>query len=153
MWQITTQTDAGPQTHDARVLVNATGSRVSDILRDVTPTPTTTGILLGRGSCNVTRKLYDHDRCYFFQRSDGRIISAIPDKQDFSLIGTTDPDPTANPGTARRTDAKRNTLCAFASQYGAKPVPPSMWSGPNPGCVRSRVTGRFSPLPPPATIR
>ncbi|WP_189654965.1 hypothetical protein [Paracoccus mutanolyticus] len=34
-------------------------------------------------------RLYDHDRCYFFQGSDGRIIFAIPYEQDFTLIGTT----------------------------------------------------------------
>ncbi|AWX93941.1 hypothetical protein DPM13_15775 [Paracoccus mutanolyticus] len=33
-----------------------------------------------------------HDRCYFFQGSDGRIIFAIPYEQDFTLIGTTDVD-------------------------------------------------------------
>ena len=43
-----------------------------------------------RGSHIVTRKLYDHDKCYFFQGTDGRIIFTIPYETDFTLIGTTD---------------------------------------------------------------
>jgi glycerol-3-phosphate dehydrogenase len=43
-----------------------------------------------RGSHIVTRKLFDHDRCYFFQGRDGRIIFAIPYEGDFTLIGTTE---------------------------------------------------------------
>ncbi len=122
LWQITTQSAQGTQTHTARALINATGPWVSDILADVTHTPTSAGIRLVRGSHIVTRKLYDHDRCYFFQGSDGRIIFAIPYEQDFTLIGTTDQDHTTDPSDARCTDAERNYLCAFASQYFARPV-------------------------------
>jgi len=43
-----------------------------------------------RGSHIVTRRLFDHDKCYFFQGSDGRIMFAIPYETDFTLIGTTD---------------------------------------------------------------
>jgi glycerol-3-phosphate dehydrogenase len=70
----------------------------------------------------VTRKLYDHDRCYFFQGSDGRIIFAIPYEQDFTLIGTTDKDHKGAPADAVCTDEERDHLLAFASQYFAKPV-------------------------------
>jgi glycerol-3-phosphate dehydrogenase len=49
-----------------------------------------TKVRLVRGSHIVTRKLYDHDKCYFFQGTDGRIIFAIPYETDFTLIGTTD---------------------------------------------------------------
>ncbi|MCX7669304.1 MAG: glycerol-3-phosphate dehydrogenase, partial [Anaerolineae bacterium] len=75
-----------------------------------------------RGSHIVTRRLFDHDRCYFFQGSDGRIIFAIPYEQDFTLIGTTDKDHTADPSDAHCTDEERDYLCAFASQYFARPV-------------------------------
>ncbi len=45
-----------------------------------------------QGSHIVVRKLYDHQRCYFFQNPDGRIFFAIPYEEDFTLIGTTDRD-------------------------------------------------------------
>ena len=35
-------------------------------------------VRLVQGSHIVVRKLYEHDRCYFFQNADGRIIFAIP---------------------------------------------------------------------------
>ncbi len=50
----------------------------------------TEGVRLVRGSHIVTKRLYDHDKCYFFQGTDGRIIFAIPYETDFTLIGTTD---------------------------------------------------------------
>jgi glycerol-3-phosphate dehydrogenase len=130
LWQITTVSGGVTRTHSARVLVNAAGPWVTDILHDVTQTPTTANIRLVRGSHIVTRRLYDHDRCYFFQGTDGRIIFAIPYEQDFTLIGTTDLDHQGDPLTARCSDAERDYLCAFASQYFAKAVTPAdvVWS-------------------------
>jgi glycerol-3-phosphate dehydrogenase len=79
-------------------------------------------VRLVRGSHIVTRKLYDHDRCYFFQGTDGRIIFAIPYEQDFTLIGTTDQDHQGAPGDVVCTDAERDYLLDFASRYFAEPV-------------------------------
>jgi glycerol-3-phosphate dehydrogenase len=70
----------------------------------------------------VTKRLFDHDRCYFFQGTDGRIIFAIPYETDFTLIGTTDHDHTGVPGEVVCTDEEKDYLCAFASQYFATPV-------------------------------
>ncbi len=121
-WQITTEGPDGRQLHQARALVNAGGPWVEDIIRNVARIKSTEGVRLVRGSHIVTRKLYDHDRCYFFQGTDGRIIFAIPYEQDFTLIGTTDQDHAGAPGTATCTDAERDYLLAFASQYFARPL-------------------------------
>ncbi len=75
-----------------------------------------------RGSHIVTRRLFDHDRCYFFQGADGRIIFAIPYETDFTLIGTTDEDHQGSPAEATCTDAEADYLCRFASEYFARPV-------------------------------
>jgi glycerol-3-phosphate dehydrogenase len=80
------------------------------------------GVRLVRGSHIVTKKLYDHDKCYFFQGEDGRIIFAIPYEQDFTLIGTTDQDHRGEPEEAVCSDAEQDYLCAFASRYFAKAV-------------------------------
>ncbi len=74
----------------------------------------TEGVRLVRGSHIVTRRLYDHDRCYFFQGSDGRIIFAIPYEQDFTLIGTTDQDHHGSPKDAVCTPEEQDYLCDFA---------------------------------------
>jgi len=121
-WTITTKGRDGVSTHRARALVNAGGPWVEDIIRNVARINSTEGVRLVRGSHIVTRKLYDHDRCYFFQGTDGRIIFAIPYEQDFTLIGTTDKDHQGDPNTAVCTDEERDYLCAFASQYFKQPI-------------------------------
>jgi glycerol-3-phosphate dehydrogenase len=121
-WEVVTDGIHGRATHRARVLVNAGGPWVEDIIRNVTRINSSEGVRLVRGSHIVTRKLYDHDRCYFFQGTDGRIIFAIPYEQDFTLIGTTDKDHQGAPKDAVCTDEERDYLLDFASKYFAKPV-------------------------------
>ena len=122
LWRVTTEGPQGAATYTARALVNAGGPWVEDIIRNVARINSAEGVRLVRGSHIVTRKLYDHDRCYFFQGSDGRIIFAIPYEQDFTLIGTTDNDHKGPPSAAVCTDEERDYLLTFASQYFAKPV-------------------------------
>ena len=84
----------------ARMLVNAAGPWVGDVIRTKVRSNSREGVRLVRGSHIVTRRLFDHDKCYFFQGTDGRIMFAIPYEEDFTLIGTTDQeheDPDARP--------------------------------------------------------
>ncbi len=74
-------------------------------------------VRLVRGSHIVTRRLYDHDKCYFFQGTDGRIIFAIPYEQDFTLIGTTDADHDDPERKPVCTEAEQTYLLDFANQY------------------------------------
>ncbi|HEX9857237.1 MAG TPA: glycerol-3-phosphate dehydrogenase [Paracoccaceae bacterium] len=122
LWQVTTDGPEGRRIHAARALVNAGGPWVEDVIRNTLHIATTEGVRLVRGSHIVTRRLFDHDRCYFFQGTDGRIIFAIPYEQDFTLIGTTDQDHQGKPEEAHCTEAEQDYLCAFASQYFARPV-------------------------------
>ena len=121
-WQITVEGPQGKAVHLARALVNAGGPWVEDVIRKTLRINSTEGVRLVRGSHIVTKRLFDHDRCYFFQGSDGRIIFAIPYEQDFTLIGTTDHDHTGAPGDAVCTPEEQEYLCAFASQYFIRPV-------------------------------
>jgi glycerol-3-phosphate dehydrogenase len=122
LWTITTEADGVRQSHQAKMLVNAAGPWVGEFIRDVASVPSTEGVRLVRGSHIVTRKLYEHDRCYFFQGTDGRIIFAIPYENDFTLIGTTDQDHKGSPGEVKITDAERDYLLDFASRYFKQPV-------------------------------
>lgn len=118
LWHVETEQGA----FTARNLVNAGGPWVADILSGVLRQNSHAGIRLVRGSHIVTPRLYDHDKCYFFQGTDGRIIFAIPYEQDFTLIGTTDADhdhPDVKPVIS---DEERDYLCKFASEYFKKPV-------------------------------
>jgi glycerol-3-phosphate dehydrogenase len=118
LWRIETQAEDGEtRSHRARMLVNAGGPWVGDIIRSKVRANSRDGVRLVRGSHIVTRRLYDHDKCYFFQGSDGRIIFAIPYETDFTLIGTTDaehPDPSQKPVC---TPEERRYLLDFANQY------------------------------------
>ena len=90
LWRIVTEAEGQTEVHSARMLINAGGPWVGDIIKDVMSKNAKDSVRLVRGSHIVTKRLYDHDKCYFFQGSDGRIIFAIPYEQDFTLIGTTD---------------------------------------------------------------
>ena len=122
LWRVTTVGPQGEATHHAKALVNAGGPWVEEVLRGVARINSSEKVRLVRGSHIVTRKLYDHDRCYFFQGKDGRIIFAIPYERDFTLIGTTDVEHASIGQAPVCTDAERDYLCAFASEYFVRPV-------------------------------
>ncbi len=121
-WQIVTEHKGEQRTHTARALVNAGGPWVENIVREVARLNTSEGVRLVRGSHIVTKKLFDHDKSYFFQGEDGRIIFAIPYETDFTLIGTTDKEHKNLSEKPFATDEEQDYLCAFASQYFEKQV-------------------------------
>ncbi|PIB25231.1 glycerol-3-phosphate dehydrogenase [Amylibacter kogurei] len=124
IWQVdvTDQNTGESKTIHARMLVNAGGPWVKKVLQDTAHVQSNEGVRLVRGSHIVTRQLFDHDKCYFFQGEDGRIIFAIPYENDFTLIGTTDADHTDPNDKPHCTDAEADYLCKFASQYFEKSV-------------------------------
>jgi glycerol-3-phosphate dehydrogenase len=73
----------------------------------------------------VVRKLYDHDRAYMFQNSDGRIVFVIPYQDDFTLIGTTDRDYHGDPAKVKATAEEIQYLCDSVGEYLAKAVTPA----------------------------
>jgi glycerol-3-phosphate dehydrogenase len=121
-WVITLCDDTAEWQVRARMLVNAAGPWAETVIKGVVGQNSSDHIRLVRGSHIVTRRLFDHDRSYFLQGTDGRIIFAIPYEQDFTLIGTTDKDhpDAATPPVC--TEEESDYLCDFASQYFARPV-------------------------------
>ena len=116
--------------HHAKVLINAAGPWVADVINSKLQLNSKDNIRLVRGSHIVIPKLYDHDKCYFFQGTDGRIIFSIPYEYDFTLIGTTDADHDDIKTKPTCSDAERDYLVNFASQYFAKVISPEdvVWS-------------------------
>ena len=121
-WEVRVALNGREKIFLARMLVNAGGPWVEDIVRDTAHLKPKARIRLVRGSHIVTKRLFDHDRAYFFQGTDGRIIFAIPYEEDFTLIGTTDQDHDDDPSDARCSEAEQDYLCAFASDYFERPV-------------------------------
>ncbi len=117
LWEITLDGPKGVQTVTASALVNAGGPWVEDVIQDKISVDATEGVRLVRGSHIVTKRLFDHDKSYFFQGEDGRIIFAIPYETDFTLIGTTDADHDDVNVAPTATEAEQDYLIAFANQY------------------------------------
>ena len=106
----------------ARLLVNAAGPWVDEVIAGALGRRGAHNVRLVKGSHIVTRKLFEHPHCYFFQNADGRPIFAIPYHGDFTLIGTTDLDFTGNPGSVAISDAETDYLLAAVSAYFKEPV-------------------------------
>ena len=124
VWTVTIRDLATDTTREVttRGIVNAGGPWVDRILNGVMGSNSPARIRLVRGSHIVTRKLFEHDRAYIFQQSDGRIVFAIPYETDFTLIGTTDQEHEGDPSTAHCTEAEADYLRAAVSEYLTQPV-------------------------------
>ena len=124
LWRVdlADQVSGAVETVSARLLVNAGGPWVDRVIAETMGRNDVHHVRLVKGSHIVVHRLYEHDRCYFFQNSDGRIFFAIPYEDDFTLIGTTDEDYAGDPAEVRISDGEIDYLCASATEYFAKPV-------------------------------
>lgn len=131
-WVVTTksQRDGSVTVHRARMLVNAAGPWVDQVLAGAFGRNNVHNVRLVQGSHIVVRKKFTDPRAYFFQNPDNRIIFAIPYEGDFTLIGTTDRDYTEDPKDVRISPEEVNYLCDAASEYFQEPVRPDdiVWS-------------------------
>jgi glycerol-3-phosphate dehydrogenase len=127
LWHVTTENTltGAREVIKARALVNAGGPWVEDVLSFGAGVVAKAKVRLVQGSHIVVRKLYDHDRAYIFQNSDGRIVFAIPYRNDFTLIGTTDRDYVGDPGKVKATPEEIAYLCESVNAYFAKPISPA----------------------------
>ncbi len=122
-WRIELKTqDGGVETVYARLIVNAAGPWVDEVLGNVFALPDVHNVRLVQGSHIVVPRKYEHDRAYIFQNPDGRIFFAIPFERDFTIIGTTDQDYAGDPADTRITDPEIDYLCEGASLYFKDPV-------------------------------
>jgi glycerol-3-phosphate dehydrogenase len=126
IWHVTVEStlDRTRTTIRARVLVNAGGPWVENVLASGSGVNARAKVRLVQGSHIVVRKLYEHDRAYMFQNSDGRIVFVIPYQDDFTLIGTTDRDYEGDPAKVKASSEEIQYLCDSVSEYLAKPVKP-----------------------------
>ena len=107
---------------EAKVLVNASGPWLDELLNHISHRATKEQIRMVQGSHIIVEKLFDHDRAYIFQNEDGRIIFAIPYEQEFTLIGTTDRDFHGHPDNVSISQEETDYLCRAASEYFIKQI-------------------------------
>lgn len=106
----------------SRMLINAAGPWVADLLGQIETPGTSERVRLVKGSHIVVGPLWSGDQAYILQQPDGRVVFAIP-WLGHTLIGTTD-IPVDGPGEARISDAEIDYLCTAASLYLRRPVRP-----------------------------
>jgi glycerol-3-phosphate dehydrogenase len=124
VWEVTLQSTASGKISkvSAAMVVNAAGPWVGDVLHGTLKSNQQGNVRLVRGSHIVTKGLFEHDKCYFFQGTDGRIVFAIPYETDYTLIGTTDvdhDDPSQKPVCTMQ---EQDYLINFINAYLAKPI-------------------------------
>jgi glycerol-3-phosphate dehydrogenase len=114
----------------ARALINATGPWVTQFSEAALRMPPPSNVRLIAGSHIVVPRLFDHDRAYTFQTTDGRVVFALPFEKDYTLVGTTDRDFTGDPTTIAAGIDEIGYLCRVINDHFRTAVLPAdvIWS-------------------------
>ncbi len=112
--------DGAPREVNARILINAAGPWVLDVLH-LAGLRTRATLRLVKGSHIVVPRLYPGDHAYLLQNDDRRIVFVIPFEREFSLIGTTELPFSGDPATARVTEQEVAYLCDAVARWFAMP--------------------------------
>ena len=88
-WEITLNNN---EKIKSKILINAAGPWINEIVNNVLKINAKKSIRLVRGSHIITKKLYDEEVAFTLQNEDNRIVFVIPYKGEYSLIGTTEVD-------------------------------------------------------------
>ncbi len=123
-WQIRVKDVETGKTSEisARMLINAAGPWVDKMTSHISGPEVPRRVRLVKGSHIVVNRLFEHERSYFFQNSDGRIFFAIPYQGDFTLIGTTDLDYEGDPSEVAVNSDEISYLLDGANEYFDVPV-------------------------------
>lgn len=111
----------GALTVSTRMIVNAAGPWVEQVLRNGFDHDGPSRLRLVRGSHIIVRRCFEGEHAWLFQQPDGRIVFAIPYQQDFTLIGTTD-IPVSEPTDAHISPGESEYLLAAVNRYRREPV-------------------------------
>ncbi len=120
----------GDTTVRARMLVNAAGPWVGQVLAGAMGSNSGARTRLVKGSHIVVPRLYDGEHAFLLQNPDRRVVFVIPYEGRFSLIGTTDLPWDADPGRVAISPDETAYLCESASRWLARSVTPGdvVWS-------------------------
>ena len=92
VWHITTRNSVTGETREfeAKLLVNAAGPWVTDIVTRVAGSNSSRNVRLVKGSHIIVPKFWKGENAYLVQNHDKRVIFVNPYERDKALIGTTD---------------------------------------------------------------
>lgn len=92
IWRITTRSTVTGETQEfeAKLLVNAAGPWVTDVVNRVAGSNSPRNVRLVKGSHIIVPKFWNGENAYLVQNHDKRVIFINPYERDKALIGTTD---------------------------------------------------------------
>jgi glycerol-3-phosphate dehydrogenase len=117
MWVVRIADEHGTAEVNARILVNAAGPWVADVIGRLGDVESRRGVRLVKGSHIVVPRLYEGEHAFMLQNPDRRIVFAIPYEGRFTLIGTTDEPWNAPPGRVSIDAAETSYLLDTANLY------------------------------------
>ncbi|QJU59126.1 glycerol-3-phosphate dehydrogenase [Sphingomonas sp. AP4-R1] len=129
-WVATIEDESGQREVKARVLVNAAGPWVADVLGRVPDANVDRGVRLIKGSHIIVDRLYEGDHAFMLQNPDRRIVFTIPYEGRFTLIGTTDEPWEGAPAKAQISAGETSYLLETVNRYFTKGLSESdvVWS-------------------------
>jgi glycerol-3-phosphate dehydrogenase len=114
----------------ARMMVNAAGPWVADVLSHRLGANSQRRTRLVKGSHIVVKRLYRGEHAYILQNPDRRIVFTIPYERRYTLIGTTDEPYEDDPSLVSISEHETRYLCDSVTRWLARPVDPDdvVWS-------------------------
>jgi glycerol-3-phosphate dehydrogenase len=101
----------------ARVLVNAAGPWIGEVLNRRLGGRSERRVRLVKGSHIVVPRMYAGEQAYVLQNPDRRIVFVIPYQEQFTLIGTTDVEWPGEPSAVSISVAETEYLCGTVNGY------------------------------------
>jgi glycerol-3-phosphate dehydrogenase len=113
----------------ARVIVNAAGPWVKEVLNGRLGVRSAENIRLVKGSHIVLPRLYEGEHAFILQNDDRRVVFMIPFERRFTLVGTTDVS-VGVPEPGQATSQEVAYLCRAVNRYLRREVTPQevIWS-------------------------
>ena len=105
------------RTVHAKLLVNAAGPWVNDVVGRVAGGNSTRSVRLVKGSHIIVPKFWEGQQAYLVQNHDKRVIFINPYEGDKALIGTTDIPYTGAPEQVQADEAEIEYLIAAVNRY------------------------------------
>ncbi len=116
-WRVTLRAENGAERKvTARILVNAAGPWVEQVLHGVIGENGRRHVRLVKGSHIVVKKFWEGPHAYTLQNDDRRVIFVVPYQDDLGLIGTTEIPFAEAPETAGIHEEERRYLLAAVNR-------------------------------------
>lgn len=114
----------------AKALVNAAGPWVSSFIETKLERKAPYGIRMIKGSHIVVPKLYQHSNSFIMQNTDKRIIFAIPYREHYTLLGTTDMEYKGDPKAVAISEEETQYILKVTNDHFKKTLTPAdvIWS-------------------------